>query len=102
MHLELQAGAYGELNPGAWVELSGTKVGSVDRVDYKNGYALIGVSIDPRYADQLHADTTAAERPHGLLGPKYVNLQGARSGRLPDGDLLPRSRTKTRAAFDRV
>ena len=102
MHLELQAGAYGELNPGAWVELSGTKVGSVDRVDYKNGYALIGVSIDPRYADQLHADTTAAVRPHGLLGPKYVYLQGGSSGRLADGALIPLSRTTTSTDFDQV
>src|SRR5205814_10310786 len=89
MHVQLQAGAYGELNPGAWVELSGAKVGSVERVDYRNGFALIRIAVDPRYADQLHADASAAIRPHGLLGPKYVDLQGGSTGRLADGALIP-------------
>jgi virulence factor Mce-like protein len=102
LHLQLQAGAYGELNPGAWVELSGTRVGSVDSVRYSNGYALIGVSIDPRYADRLHADTTAAIRPHGLLGPNYVFLQGGSSGSLPDGASIPLSRTTVSTDFGQV
>ena len=102
LHLQLQAGAYGELSPGAWVELSGARVGSVDRVRYSNGYALIGVSIDPRYASQLHADTTAAIRPHGLLGPKFVYLQGGSNGRLRDGASIPLSRTTVSTDFDQV
>ena len=102
LHLQVQAGAYGELNPGAWVELSGAKVGSVDRVEYNNGYALIRVSIDPRYTRQLHADTTAAVRPHGLLGPKYVYLQGGSTGELRDGATIPLSRTTVSTDFDQV
>ena len=102
LHLQVQAGAYGELNPGAWVELSGAKVGSVDSVEYNNGYALIRVSIDPRYTRQLHADTTAAVRPHGLLGPKYVYLQGGSTGELRDGATIPLSRTTVSTDFDQV
>lgn len=102
LHLQLQAGAYGELNPGAWVELSGARVGAVDNVTYRNGFALIGVSIDPGYADQLHADTTAAIRPHGLLGPKYVYLQGGSTGQLHDGATIPLSRTTVSTDFDQL
>ena len=102
LHFQLQAGAYGELNPGAWVELSGAKIGSVDRVDYKDGYSLIRVSVDARYAGQLHADTTAAIRPHGLLGPKYVYLEGGRNGALHDGASIPLSRTTVSTDFDQV
>jgi virulence factor Mce-like protein len=102
LHLQLQAGAYGELNPGAWVELSGARVGAVDSVQYRNGYALISVSIDPRYAGQLHADTTAAVRPHGLLGPNYVYLQGGSTGSLPDGATIPLSRTAVSTDFGQV
>src|SRR3989449_11734920 len=76
LDLQLQAGAYGELNPGAWVELSGARVGAGGGGEYKGGYSLIRVSIDARYAPQLHADTTAAIRPPGLLGPKYVYPHG--------------------------
>jgi virulence factor Mce-like protein len=102
LHLQLEAGAYGELNPGAWVELSGTKVGSVDSVAEKNGHALIQVSIDASHASQLHADTTAAIRPHGLLGPNYVSLQGGTTGSLPDGAVIPLSRTSVSTGFDQV
>jgi phospholipid/cholesterol/gamma-HCH transport system substrate-binding protein len=102
LHLSVQAGAYGQLNPGAWVELSGAKVGSVERVEYRDGYALIRVSIDPRYASQLHADTSAAVRPHGLLGPKYVYLNGGSTGQLHDGASIPLSRTTVSTDFDQV
>jgi phospholipid/cholesterol/gamma-HCH transport system substrate-binding protein len=102
MHLRLQAGAYGELNPGAWVELSGAKIGSVDGVDYQNGYALIRLSVDRRYAGQLHADTSAAIRPHGLLGPKFVFLQGGSNGQLHDGALIPLSQTTVSTDLDQV
>ena len=102
LHLQLQAGAYGEINPGAWVELSGAKVGSVDRVEFSNGHALLHVSIQRRYADQLHADATAAVRPHGLLGPKYVALSGGSSGSLADGSTITLSRTTVSTDFDQV
>jgi virulence factor Mce-like protein len=101
-HLQVQAGAYGELNSGAWVELNGARVGSVDSVDSRDGFSLIRLSIDPRFADLLHADTTAAIRPHGLLGPKFVALQGGSAGRLPDGALIPLSRTTVSTDFDQV
>src|SRR2546430_7408532 len=102
LHLQLQAGAYGERNPGAWVELSGARVGAVDGVEFKDGYSLIRVSIDARYAPQLHAATTAAIRPHGLLGPKYVYLDGGRIGTLRDGASIPLSRTTVSTDFDQV
>ena len=102
LRVQLQAGPYGELNAGAWVELRGTKVGSVEQVAYKDGYSLIQVRIDPRYADQLHADARAAVRPHGLLGPKFVDLQGGTSGRLMDGATIPISRTTVSTDFDQV
>jgi len=102
LHLQLEAGAYGELNPGAWVELSGAKVGSVDSVSSKDGHALIQVSIDAPHASQLHGDTTAAIRPHGLLGPNYVYLQGGTTGSLHDGSVIPLSRTSVATGFDQV
>jgi phospholipid/cholesterol/gamma-HCH transport system substrate-binding protein len=102
LHVQLQAGAFGELNSGAWVELRGTKVGSVDQVAFKDGYSLIRLVIDPRYAGQIHADTRAAVRPHGLLGPKFVDLQGGTTGQLSDGATIPISRTTVSTDFDQV
>jgi phospholipid/cholesterol/gamma-HCH transport system substrate-binding protein len=102
LRIQLQAGAYGEMNPGAWVELRGTKVGSVDRVEFKDGYSLVHLVIDPQYAGQLHADLSAAVRPHGLLGPKYVDLQGGTSGQLREGTTIPLSRTTVSTDIDQV
>ncbi|MDQ6883001.1 MAG: MlaD family protein [Candidatus Dormibacteraeota bacterium] len=102
LHVQVQAGAYGEINPGAWVELSGTKIGAVDRVDYRNGHALLQLSLDQRHAGQLHANTAAAIRPHGLLGPKYVALDGGSTGTLAEGATIPLSRTTVGTDFDQV
>jgi virulence factor Mce-like protein len=102
LHLQLQAGAYGELNTGAWVELNGARVGSVDSVEYRDGFSLIRVFIEPRFAGQLHADATAAIRPHGLLGPKFVALQGGTAGHLGDGATIPLSRTTVSTDVDQV
>ncbi len=102
LHLQLQAGAFGQLNTGAWVELNGARVGSVDSVEYRDGFSLIRVSIEPRFAGLLHADTTAAIRPHGLLGPKFVALQGGATGQLGDGATIPLSRTTVSTDFDQV
>ncbi|HEY8678307.1 MAG TPA: MlaD family protein [Candidatus Dormibacteraeota bacterium] len=102
IHLQVQAGAFGEMNPGAWVELSGSKVGSVDNVEYRNGYAFIHMSIDSQFAEQLHADTRAAIRPHGLLGPKYVALSGGTRGRLADGATIQLGSTSVGTDFDQV
>jgi len=102
VHLQVEAGAFGEINPGAWVELSGTKIGSVDRVDFSNGHALLRLSLDSRYAGQLHADASAAIRPHGLLGPKYVALDGGTHGQLHDRATIALSRTTVGTDFDQV
>jgi virulence factor Mce-like protein len=102
LHLQVQAGAYGELNTGAWVELNGARVGSVDGVEPRNGFSLIRLSIEPRFAGLLHADTTATIRPHGLLGPKFVSLQGGTTGQLGDGASIPLSRTTVSTDLDQV
>ena len=102
LHLQVQAGAYGELNTGAWVELNGARVGSVDSVESRSGFSLIRLSIEPRFAGLLHADTTATIRPHGLLGPKFVSLQGGTTGQLGDGASIPLSRTTVSTDLDQV
>jgi phospholipid/cholesterol/gamma-HCH transport system substrate-binding protein len=102
LQLQVQAAGFGEINPGAWVELSGAKIGAVDSVEYRSGTALLHLSVDRRYAGQLHADATAEVRPHGLLGPKYLFLNGGSNGALRDGSLIPLSRTSSGTDFDQV
>jgi phospholipid/cholesterol/gamma-HCH transport system substrate-binding protein len=101
-HLRVQAAGFGQINPGAWVELSGAKIGTVDSVDNRDGVALLHLTIGRQYAGNLHANSTAEIRAHGLLGPKYVYLNGGNSGSLEDGAVVPLSRTSAGTDFDQV
>src|SRR2546429_6770777 len=63
LHLSLQAGAYGQLKPGAWVELSGSRVGSGDTGEYHNGYAPVRVSLDPPHSRHPPCANPPPHRP---------------------------------------
>ena len=102
LHLRVEASAFGEVNPGAWVELGGAKVGSVDRVDFQGGRSVLHLSVDRQYAGKIHADARAWIRPHGLLGPKYVYLEGGQAGSIREGAVIPFSRTTVSVDFDDV
>jgi phospholipid/cholesterol/gamma-HCH transport system substrate-binding protein len=102
LHVSLQAASFGELNPAATVELAGTRIGTVEGLELRDGRPLVRLSIDPAYADLLHADASAAIRPHGLLGPRYVDLGGGTRGRLVDGATIPISRVRVSTDLDQV
>ena len=102
LHVSLEAGSFGQLNRDAGVELGGVRVGSVQGLDVRSGHALIRLSVDPRYAGQLHADAGATIRPHGLLGPKFVDLDGGTLGRLGEGATIPISRVHVTTDVDQV
>lgn len=61
------------LAPHASVEIAGVKIGEVRNVDGSGNNAVVTMAIQPQYAD-LHADATVQLRPHGLFGPKFIQL----------------------------
>lgn len=102
MHLKLEAPSFGVLNKNASVELAGVKIGQVDGVEYRGGRALILFTVDQSHGRLLHADTGALIRPHGLLGPEYVDLSPGRSGSLRDGATIPADRVQVSQDVDQV
>jgi phospholipid/cholesterol/gamma-HCH transport system substrate-binding protein len=102
LHVSLEAASFGELDPQASVELDGVKVGTVDGLELRGGRPLVRLSLDPMYAGLLHADASAVIRPHGLLGPRFVDLDGGRSGALGDGATIPLSRVHVATEVDQV
>jgi virulence factor Mce-like protein len=102
LHITVASPAFGEMNPQAGVELGGIRVGSVERIDYRDHSAQLHLAIDPAYAGKLHGDATAIIQPHGLLGPKYVALGAGSKGTLQDGATIPISRTTVATDFDQV
>jgi len=102
LHMHLEAASFGDLNRNASVELGGVKVGSVDAVRWQNGRAVLDVSVDHGFASKIHRDASATIRPHGLLGPKYVDLDGGQRGAMPDGGTIPLTRVHVTQDVDQV
>jgi virulence factor Mce-like protein len=102
LHFAIEAGSFGELNQAASVELAGTKIGTVEGLDTSGGKAVVRVSVDRGYAGLLHQDASATIRPHGLLGPRFVDLAGGSRGRLADGATIPISRVHVATDLDQV
>ena len=73
----------GGLAVGNDVTVSGIKVGSVSSIELDNGDALVGFTIDGKYA--LGSDTTAHIRTGTLLGERVLALEsgGQRHARPP-------------------
>ncbi|WP_102142331.1 MCE family protein [Mycobacterium hubeiense] len=83
----------GGVTVGNDVTVSGIKVGSVSSVKLENGDALVGFTVDGKYA--LGSDTTAHIRTGTLLGERVLALESAGSGTLDPRDTIPTSRTSS-------
>ena len=77
------------LLPHASVEIAGVKVGEVEAVDAQGSLAVATLKINPQYFT-VHRDATVYLRPHGLFGPKYIDIVpgSASSPMLRDGDTV--------------
>ncbi|TME14985.1 MAG: MCE family protein [Chloroflexi bacterium] len=101
-HLVIESTPFGVMNPGAGVELAGIRVGEVEQIEYKGSSSRIHAAIQPQYVNQLHSDATATIEPHGLLGPKFVQLASGSKGSIHDGSVIPLSRSHVTTDFDQV
>ena len=99
-HLAVAATGFGELDQRAWVELGGSKIGEVTAVDPSTG--KIELAIQPQYAHLLHANATASIQPHGLLGPKFLQLYPGSTGTFQEGGTIPANRVHVSTDFDQV
>ncbi|HXA28016.1 MAG TPA: MlaD family protein [Candidatus Angelobacter sp.] len=91
------------LSPKAGVQIAGVKIGEVHTVDLQNGTAVVSMDIQPQYSD-IHTDAHVLLRPHGLFGPKYIELTPGTSAAplLHDGDTIPGSQAVLPVDLDQV
>ena len=101
LHVQL-ANADG-LAPHASVDVAGVKVGEVHDVVAQGNIAVATVDIDPQYSD-IHSDAQVLLRPHGLFGPKYIEITpGTNSGRaLGNGDTISVNQSVQPVDLDQV
>lgn len=83
----------GGLAVGNDVTLSGIRVGSVDDVSLQDGEALVGFTMNSKYA--LGSESTAHIRTGTLLGERVLALESAGDGTLNRDDAIPVSRTSS-------
>jgi phospholipid/cholesterol/gamma-HCH transport system substrate-binding protein len=83
----------GGLDTGNDVTVSGIKVGSVSSIELVNGDALVGFTIEGKYA--LGSDSTAHIRTGTLLGERVLALESAGSGTLDRRQTIPTTRTSS-------
>ena len=83
----------GGLVSGNDVTVSGIKVGSVSSIELDNGDALVGFTINSKYA--LGSETTAHIRTGTLLGERVLALDSAGAGTLDARQIIPTSRTSS-------
>ena len=77
------------LAPHAGVDIAGVKVGEVHDVTAKGNIADATLILDKTYSD-IHTDAQVLLRPHGLFGPKYIEITpGTNTAPLvPDGGTI--------------
>jgi phospholipid/cholesterol/gamma-HCH transport system substrate-binding protein len=91
------------LAPGADVEVAGTRVGKVQSINKGDPGALIDMTID-RKKVSMYSDASLQIRPHGVFGPKFVQIDpGTEStGGFSDGGSIPLARTQVSVDFEQV
>jgi len=83
----------GGLAVGNDVTVSGIKVGTVSSIELDNGDALVGFTINSKYA--LGSETTAHIRTGTLLGERALALDSAGTGTLDPRQIIPTTRTSS-------
>ncbi len=103
MTLHVQLANADGLAPHASVDVAGVKVGEVHDVASQGNIALATLNIDPQYGG-IRSDAQVLLRPHGLFGPKYIEITpGSNSGRaLSDGDTINVRQTVQPVDLDQV
>jgi len=83
----------GGLAVGNDVTVSGIKVGTVSSIELDNGDALVGFTINSKYA--LGSETTAHIRTGTLLGERVLALDSAGTGTLDPRQIISTTRTSS-------
>jgi phospholipid/cholesterol/gamma-HCH transport system substrate-binding protein len=91
------------LAPKAGVQIAGVKIGEVHSVDLQGDKAIVTMEIQPKYQD-IHTDAHVLLRPHGLFGPKYIELTPGTDNAplLHDGDTIPGAQAVLPVDLDQV
>ena len=104
LHVELTTAQAVVPGQGQTVRVAGVRVGDVDDVHVKDGYAVLDLDLDEDVRGKVHRDAGALLRPRTPLKDMFIELDPG-SGRAPvapDGFTIPRSRTAPDVNLDQI
>jgi phospholipid/cholesterol/gamma-HCH transport system substrate-binding protein len=80
---------------GQAVDIAGIQVGKVSSVELKDGHAVVGLDVEPKYAPLIHPDAQLLLRPKTNLNDMVVEVDpGTGDKQLPDGATIPLPQTE--------
>lgn len=86
---------------GQAIVIAGVKVGKVGSVELKDGRAVVGMDIEPKYLKLIHPDATLLLRPKTNLNDMTVEIDpGTAKGHVEAGYNFPLSRTEPNINFE--
>jgi phospholipid/cholesterol/gamma-HCH transport system substrate-binding protein len=65
---------------GQTAQVAGVRIGDIADVELRDGRALVGLDIEPRYRDLIHRDAHAQLRPRTGLKDMYVQIFPGKDG----------------------
>jgi phospholipid/cholesterol/gamma-HCH transport system substrate-binding protein len=89
---------------GQTVEVAGVKIGRIEDVKLRDGRAVVGLSIFPKFEDLVHEDASAILRPRTGLKDMFLSVDpGTRDAPVAkEGFTIPSSRTLTDVDLDEI
>lgn len=79
---------------GQAITIAGVQVGKVSTVRLEDGKAIVGMNIEPEYADMIHTDAEALMRPKTNLNDMIIDIEpGVGPETVEDGFVLPVANT---------
>src|SRR4051794_20319193 len=104
LHLELTTAQAVVPGQGQTVRVAGVRVGDVDSVHVKDGYAVLDLDLDEDVRGRVHRDASALLRPRTPLKDMFIELDPgtARAPAAADGFTIPRSRTAPDVNLDQI
>ncbi|GAC1335252.1 MAG: hypothetical protein NVSMB17_17920 [Candidatus Dormibacteria bacterium] len=104
MTLKAQVASADTLATSADVEVAGVKIGTVKSIaPGTQGGAEVTMEINTQKT-QIYKDATAQIRPHGVFGPKFVQLGpgSETSGKFPAGGTIDLANTSVSVDFEQI
>lgn len=88
---------------GQTAQVAGVRIGKIADVKLRGGRALVGLDVEPRFADLIHRDAHAQLRPRTGLKDMYIQIFPGKQGPpVDEGFTIPISASLTDVDLDEI